>query len=433
MNESTKRTVTIFTIAFSLLPCLLILHFPATATVSSVALWASAAIGYMGIVLLLWMYILGTKGVMSYIYSDLAPVLSIHKWLGKYGSIAVFLHPILITISYGETWLYSIIPKVGTVAERHILLGQIALCLLALTWGISFFMRKKLAYRPWKYTHYLAYICVPFALLHVPDLGSQEQTYLVVKGYLFILALVYFIFVLLRLRSWMNLDKTTYTVLRHVQLTDVDFMMRLIPTSGHLITPKRGQYVYLKLGLLSEDHPFSVTQYDQKTGYITLAYRLAGMFTKELRKLSEGNHVSVSGPFGSFMEDLSSTDTTPVVYLAGGIGITPFVERIMNESDSREQWLFAAHRTRELAVLYEPLKSKLGNRAVAVFNSDDSDLGPHEERGYITADIIKKYIDDPTRYRYYLCGPPLMMDAMRAMVTSLGVAPEQVKYEKFGW
>ncbi len=432
MNEQTKRTVTIFTIVLSLLPCVLLLQFPTTLSARSIALWASAVLGYMGIVMLLWMYILGTKCVMSIIYKDLAPVLKIHKWLGKYGVMAVFLHPILITFSYSESLFYSVIPKAGTVAERHILLGQIALAMLVIVWFSSFFLRKRMAFRPWKYIHYLAYVCVPFALLHVPDLGSQESTHILVKAYLFSLGLIYLAFVALRIRGWLNLDRSRYTVVRHIQLTGLDFMVRL-KLQGRIIVPKRGQYVYIKLGFLSEDHPFTVTQYDDTTGELTLTYRIAGMYTKELAKLQEDQEVLLSGPYGTFTSDLVTDDPRPVVYLAGGIGITPFVDRIMNEAGVREQWLFAANRTKSLAVLYEPLKSRLGGHAVAIYSQDDQDLGPNEECGYITADVIAKYIPEPAQFQYYLCGPPAMMGAMRSVVASLGVPNAQVHSEKFGW
>jgi predicted ferric reductase len=116
------------------------------------------------------------------VFQDLAPVLKIHKWLGKYGLIAIFLHPILITISYGESWLYSFIPQLSTVAERHIMLGQIPFWLLLIVWLTSAIVRDRIAFRPWRYIHWLAYICVTFALLHVPDLGSQESTVTAVKA-----------------------------------------------------------------------------------------------------------------------------------------------------------------------------------------------------------------------------------------------------------
>lgn len=106
------------------------------------------------------------------------------------------------------------------------------------------------------------------------------------KAYLFVLGLTFVIFSLLRLQSLLNLDRARYRVTRHIQLTDEDFMIELAPL-GRQITPHRGQYVYVKLGFLSEDHPFSVTQFDPASGRITLTYRLAGMFTRELHLQSQ--------------------------------------------------------------------------------------------------------------------------------------------------
>ncbi len=433
MKESTKRTIAIFDIIISLLPSVLLLQLPSIPTFRSIALWVSAVVGYMGIVMLLWMHALGAKSIMGMWFCDLAPVLSIHKWLGKYGTVLIFLHPIFITLSYGESWLYSFIPQLSTVAERHILLGQIALGILTLVWVTSALMRGKLSWRAWRYVHWLAYVSIPFALLHVPDLGSQEQAHILVKGYYAALVLAFCVISLLRLRSFLNLDRKQYEVTRIMRLTDLDYLLRLSPNSTALAPPRRGQYVYTKLGFISEDHPFSVTQYDETTGEITLGVRRSGMFTKQLEKLTEGSSVYLSGPYGSFTEDITERSDQPVVYLAGGIGITPFVDRIMRENGTREQWLFAANRTHDLAVLYQPLKKQLGDRAIAVYNTDDSELGPNEERGYITADLLRKYLTDPTKYRYYLCGPPAMMDAMRSVIISLGVVSANIRSEEFGW
>lgn len=433
MKESTKRTVTYFTIAASLAPSLLFMRFPATPTIASVTLWASAVAGYMGIVLLLWMYILGTKSVMSLVYRDLAPVLSIHKWLGKYGTLAILLHPLLITISYAQGWFYALLPRTATVADRHMLLGQIALGLLVLVAAISVFLRKKLSFRAWKYTHYLAYICIPFALLHVPDLGTQEQGSLFVKGYLFLLGLTYLAFLIVRVRGLLNLDKTPYTVAEHVQLTDLDYMVRLTPVGASHIRPRRGQYVYIKLGLLSEDHPFTVTQFSKTTGEITLAYRLAGMYTQELTRLAEGQRVFLNGPYGQFMMELPDHPSTPVIYIAGGIGITPFVDHILNESDTREQWLFAGNRTHELAVLYEPLKRRLGDHAVAVYSREQFEGKPNEEPGYINYDLISKYVGDVAGYQFYLCGPEAMVTSITNNLRANGIADDAIHSEAFGW
>lgn len=210
-------------------------------------------------------------------------------------------------------------------------------------------------------------------------------------------------------------------------------MVQLAPTSDQMIRPRRGQYVYLKLGFLSEDHPLSVTQFDEETGEITLTYRLAGMYPGELAKLTTEQTVLLSGPYGSFTSDLATDDRSTVVYITGGIGITPFVDRVMRESETREQWLFAANRTKPLAVLYEPLRKRLGSRAVAVYSRDQSEMGQNEEVGYITYDLLTKYLNDPARYRYYICGPARMITSMTAMLTSNGIAQDAVHSEEFAW
>ena len=433
MNEPQKRAVTIFTILLTLAPVPFIVHYPNSSNLHLIALYYSAVIGYMGVVLLLWMYILGTRSVTGMLYTDIAPVLSIHKWLGKYATPMIFLHPILITYSKGQEWFYSLVPKTGTLIDRHILLGQISIAILALTWFVSAYLREKIGFRPWKYLHYLAYISVPFALLHIPDLGSQEQAYILVKAYLLLLGIIFIIFTFIRVRSLLNIDRVQYVISSNVQLTDIDRQLVVRPLNAPLKDPMHGQFVYIKLGYLSEDHPFSVTSFDPETQEIVLTYRAAGMYTRELAKLTADSIVYMSGPFGTFTEDLTLNHTKPVVYITGGIGITPFVSRIVAEAELREQWLFAANRNKATAVLSTTLKNLLKDRHIAIYNRENGPLGDHEESGYITAAMLTKYLQDPTRYKFYLCGPVPMMNAVRDELAILGVKKKDIHSEKFGW
>lgn len=432
MQEHRKRAWLISLIALTALPAVLLVHFPTLVSARSLALYFSAIVGYMGLVLLIWMLIIGAKGVMGHIFSDLAPVLSIHKWLGKYGTLAIFTHPLLVTIGYGESLLFSFTPLIDTWPQRHILLGQIAFWVLLLTWILSALVRNILSWRTWKYLHYLAYICVPFVLLHVPELGSQQRSNPFVNAYYMMLVATYAIVMLVRLTSLFNLDRTRYRITRHVKLTPLDYMIQLEPVGIRRLTPRFGQYVYVKLGFISEDHPFSVTQYDDVTGSITVTYRISGMYTKELSGAAVGKTVLLSGPYGTFMQE-THDDTTPVVYIAGGIGVTPFVGRILHESDKREQWLFSANRSREVAVLYGPLKKTLSNRAIAIYSTQGGLPVANEERGYITENVLRKYLSEPQAYRYYICGPPVMMDTVRDLLLAMDIKPNQIQSEIFGW
>jgi predicted ferric reductase len=264
----------------------------------------------------------------------------------------------------------------------------------------------------------------------VPDIGSNIISNSSVRAYFGLLVIVFILFSWLRLRGFINLDKYRYDIVSIGQLTPIDYKLRLKPASGAIRPPKRGQYIYLKLGIVSEDHPFSVVGYDETTGEISIAYRLSGSFTKELSKLTVGQDIWVGGPYGSFMSDLSTDSNQPSVYISGGIGITPFVERIARENGVREQWLFACNRTREVSVFVDWLREIASNRVVSVLSNDPSSSA---EQGYFRAEILQRYLTDPQRYHYYFCGPPAMKEPVYAELAKLGIPENQIESEKFGW
>ncbi len=432
MNEKSKRALLIVAVILTLIPPFLLISWPSTLTLSTFSLWLADSLGYVGIVLLLWMYILGAKSIMGIVFKDLAPVLSIHKWIGKYGVLAIFAHPLFVIISFGESSLYSVIPNLSTEYERHVTLGRISIWILLITWFVSAIIRGKIGFRPWKYLHYLAYICVPFAILHVPDVGSHYMSSTAVKTYFFTLVLTFVLVSVARLRGILNLDKLTYEVVSHTQVTDTDYVLNLKPTSEMHISPKRGQYVYIKLGYISEDHPFSVLQYNSQTNTLAVGYRVSGEYTNVMSQLETGNLVYVGGPYGEFMAQYE-TDSRPSVFISGGIGITPFVDQIIAGKDKREQWLFAANRTRNSAVFIPELKPYLGNRLVSVYSQEWSQLVSGEQSGYITAELLQKSLGDLSKYSFYLCGPPVMMDAMKELLSSSGVSNKRIYNEQFGW
>lgn len=431
MNEPKKRKILVAIIVVSVLINFWIISFPTLATTKSIALWIADAIGYAGIVMLLWMYILGAKSTMSLFSKDLAPVLKIHKWLGKYGSLAIVLHPLLIVFSYGESLLYTIIPQLGSEFERHVTLGRISFLIIILVWVTSAVLRDKIKFRPWKYLHYLAYISLPFALLHVPDVGSHYESSQIVKLYFFALATVFLIFALVRLRGFLNLDKSRYKVVKHQQLTSTDRLLIFSPLDEKLISPKIGQYIYLKLGLISEDHPFSVLDYNAKNGNIAVCYRVFGSFTELLTDVRVGSTVWIGGPYGSFMSDYS-INNEPTVFISGGIGITPFLMPA-NQPDNRERWLFAANRNHESAILVDYVDTSKTN-LVKVFSRERKEhLAAGEELGYIDSNLITRYLSDPSKYRFYVCGPVAMVESVRQVLESLNVPESQIENESFGW
>lgn len=433
MNEHKKRLALVVCIILSIIPAILFVRFPNLISLKTLALYASAILGYAGIVVLLWSYMLGAKSISGLVFRDIAPVLSIHKWLGKWGTIAIFLHPLLIMYSYGESLLYTVIPDATTRFESHVTLGRLSFIIVLIIWATSALLRSRIKFRPWRYIHLLGYIALPFAFLHVPDVGSQFMSVQTIKIYYFGLVVIFAVFTLLRIRGLLALDKTSYRIVAHRQLTSGErpaWLLQLRPVDEH-IAPAKGQYIYIKDGLISEDHPFSVLDYNSDSGDILVTYRAIGRFTQELTKRTVGSTLLLGGPFGSFTHEIEE-ENKPVVFVAGGIGIAPML-RHLQEKPAREQWLFYANQTKDTAVIIPELRRIIGNRLVTIFSRQTQDLEPLDEQGHLSGELFLRYLEQPSNYRYYLCGSDKMMQDIAAELASIGVSKDAIRREAFTW
>ena len=84
------------------------------------ARYVSSVLGYIGISLLVWQLILGTRSISGLYFDNLPAKLKLHSRLGKYGVLLIFLHPILILVQYGEKIPYVCIPSLSTEFEEHV-------------------------------------------------------------------------------------------------------------------------------------------------------------------------------------------------------------------------------------------------------------------------------------------------------------------------
>jgi len=434
MKEIHKRRLLIVAIILSAMPAFLLVRYPALVNAKTISLYASAIFGYLGVVTLLWSYILGAKSVMGTVFRDLAPVIRIHKWLGKYGTLAIFIHPLLVMYSYGENLFYLVTPQLGTEFNEHVTLGRIAFLVCIFIWLTSAMIRDRMKFRTWRYLHMLGYIALPFAFLHIPDVGSQFMSSTSIKAYLYGLIVTFFVFSLLRLRGLTNVSATRYRIATHRRLVDEDpeiFLFELLPEEEGIAT-KRGQYVYVKFdAVLSEAHPFSVLDYEQSTGKITIAYRTFGRFTKGLSEMAEGETLLLTGPYGEFTAEMLGQPNEPTVFIAGGIGITPMIQHL-TEMPERDQWLFYANRTKNSAMILPGLRKLMGERLVTIFSREPS-VEPSDEKGHFSATMMQKYVVDPNKYRYYICGAEAMMQSAVKELESIGIDSSRIHTEAFSW
>ncbi len=160
-------------------------------------------------------------------------------------------------------------------------------------------------------------------------------------------------------------------------------------------------------------------------------------FKRVLRTFTAGSEVRMDGPFGSMT--LHRKTTRPAVFLAGGIGITPFrsmLRQAANSEVARRIFLFYANRHPEdaafLAELQELIRQQPGFALFPTMTKlADSKVSWDGETGYISSEMLAKYVSDLSAPIYYIAGPPALVTTMKDVLSEVGVGEDDVNSEDF--
>ncbi len=160
-------------------------------------------------------------------------------------------------------------------------------------------------------------------------------------------------------------------------------------------------------------------------------------FKRVLGKAELGLKVKIEGPSGSFT--LSRKTEKPAVFLAGGIGITPFLSMIRqatHEQTPHQIYLFYSNRRPEDAAFLEllsavPKENPKFHLIATMAEMDKSHREWRGETGFINKDMLAKNMTSLQGPTYYLAGPPAMVAAMRQMLIEAGGDEDDIRTEEF--
>ena len=157
-------------------------------------------------------------------------------------------------------------------------------------------------------------------------------------------------------------------------------------------------------------------------------------FKRVLKTMPIGAKIQFNGPMGSMT--LQNDTSRPAVFLAGGIGITPFMSMIRNAAHEKlphKIFLFYSNRTPQDAPFLDELADlqKQNPNFKSIPTMPDATPGWTGETGYITSDMLEKYLSDLSSPIYYLAGPPAMTAAMHKMLNDAGVNDDYIRSEEF--
>ncbi len=205
------------------------------------------------------------------------------------------------------------------------------------------------------------------------------------------------------------------------------------------ISQRPGQYVQIQAP--SPDGPvfraYSISSPGYESNVIELIVRLVpgGIGSTYLHNLEQGDPVIFTGPYGEF--ELSEDPEVPVICVGGGCGMAPMkniIYSIYNRWPERECWLFFGCRAAQDVFFLEEL-----NRLTEKYPNFHSiyalsDKGPDEqwdgEMGFIHL-AVDKYLDAGDGRQGFLCGPPLMIDAVTRVLEEKGLRTDDIFYDKF--
>jgi predicted ferric reductase len=388
--------------------------------------------GLMGTIMLVWSFVLGIKSLVALITPNLVWVLQVHKLIGKYGTLLVLVHPVLEMVSYLEGFAWIFVPNLSSETQIGISIGRLAFILFLIIYITSALLRSKLRFRPWLYIHYLSYPTLFLSFLHANQIGTYLNQYIGLKALWFTLLTLFQILVVYRFVEWAGWLKPKYRIISKSKQTE-DIVTFIFQPTGRVISVVTGQFVLMQLKQFGESHPFSVMEYDEETGRITLGIKVTGSFTKKSEMLEVGRHIRFAGPFGIFTRE--AHNHKPKVLIAGGIGITPFVD-VINKFCDDNTMLFYSNKLSSQILFHDKFKILMGRNYKAFVTAEKGRSDPSVTYQRIDSQILLQSVGGLNRvndFQYFLCGSPKFMDSMVSILRSNGVRSSQVYKEEFSY
>lgn len=152
-------------------------------------------------------------------------------------------------------------------------------------------------------------------------------------------------------------------------------------------------------------------------------------FKQALERLRKGDRVHMAEPMGDFV--LPKDTSIPLLFVAGGMGITPF--------HSILRWLPTAKETRDIRLLHA-----VSREDDIVFQDTFRDAGVHAtiivrepssawggERGQLTAEHILKIAEPSSGTMIYIAGPEPMVETLEAGLLKLGCPKDRLVLDFF--
>lgn len=393
----------------------------------------SVALGFVGLAMMGLQFAAVSRFARVSAPFGLDVVLHFHRQIAFVALAFVLAHPAIMA---AERSVDLINPVAAHWTARAGQLSVIAVVALVAT---SVWRRRLgLSYEAWRVLHgILAVVAVAAALVHVERVGHYVSGPW--KQGLWALFSAVFVALLVNTR----VVQPVRQLRRPWRVTSVQpergdaWTLTLEPEGHGGLRFLPGQFAWLRVHrspFAVREHPFSFSSSAERPERISFTIKAAGDFTSRVGAIPPGTRAYVDGPYGVFSYDRSQGDG--FVFVAGGVGITPIMSMLRTLADrgDRRPCLLLYGNADWDGVIFraelEDLRDRLDLRVVHVPESPPE--GWDGEHGLMDGALLDRHLPErPERQRYFLCGPPPMMAAVRDLLAARGVAPADIEFERF--
>ncbi len=352
---------------------------------------------------------------------------NIYKWHGTFGKISFFallLHPILFLPKFIPNAPELAVQLFLPVGNWQYILGVSSLYLMILFLVLTLYFMPK--YNIWKLTHKLLGISFFLGALHALFIPSDVSSFLPLTLYIGGLSLTALLaysyrtlfgkFFVKKIKCKVeNFSKKGKDILE-IQLGYINERLRFDP----------GQFLFITFNApgLREVHPFSIVS-APSDGTLKIAVKNLGDYTSSLEeKLERGIQAQIEGPYGKLLDYRNKGNASNAIWIAGGIGITPFLGSARDLREDEKVTLYYAVKDEQEAVYFDYLSS--------IDNPNFRFLTHYSNQsGYLTAEKIMRENDINENTHFVICGPPQMMKSLKEGFVSAGINPENIHTEEF--
>ncbi|MBI5913351.1 ferric reductase-like transmembrane domain-containing protein [Candidatus Azambacteria bacterium] len=367
--------------------------------------------------------------------------LMFHKYLSVLTGAVLAVHVgALLFDAFMNFSVYEVlVPFLSHYQNIYASMGIFAMYLFIIIVATSLVIRT-LYPRFWRLTHYLVYPLFVLSFAHGVLIGT-DTSFALMQAMYWATGIIGVALIAYRI-AYPYLQKKYPCRIVHIGMMTKDIVaVELAREDGNefpAFVP--GQYAALTYrdarGTMTHKHYFSFASSPANRRTVRFGIKVMGNFTQGLVRMKTGDKIVLQGPYGDFI--FKEKQMHRAVFIAGGIGITPFMSALCYARDTgiaNDLTLIFNNRSREAAPFVEEIGSiaRQNPKSKCFFSvSDDPEAPEGFLKGRVDEKMIRACVNNDLHDTYFLvCGSPPFMDAVIRTLRRCGVRQQYIRKEYF--